>query len=82
MVFIYLFFVYFFLLFCEQTDATIEDLIKNLLGGQLGQRPEQPPAILDSCWGCLGLRPRPPPFCMKSAGAAEAWGAVQAFDTG
>ncbi len=30
----------------------------------------------------MGLRPRPPPFGVKSAGAPEAWVAVQAFDTG
>ena len=33
--------------------------------------------------GCLGLRPQPPPFCTKLGGGevADAWGAVQAFDT-
>ncbi len=45
-------------------------------GGCLGLRPEQSPLP----YWILGRLPGP--FCVKSAGAAEAWGVVQAFDTG
>ena len=55
---------------------------KTHVGGYLGLRPGWPPTILEISLtiqhvcqgGCLGLRPGPPPFCVKLAGAAEAWG--------
>ena len=50
--------------------------------GRVGLRPGRLPTILKkNNGGHVGLGLQAPPFCVKSAGAAEA-GAVEAFDTG